>query len=383
MRRTIPVSAVACAVVALLVCLMSPPPAWPAIVGTVSAVWVVCAVAFFRMLPKQGAEPEALPATSAVQRDEGLVARACATLESELAACSAKLDELNALVNGASTALEASFSGLALQAQRQRDLSLSVAKGGSASSSFEAFVSDTGSTLRAFVDNTVSSSQIAMNLIESMESINARMKEIRTSLGEIESIAKQTNLLALNATIESARAGDQGIGFAVVADSVRDLSRQTNEFSTRIRNSMVRMQDSIATTENRINVMASQDMNFALQAQIGVESTMKDITRVKARIDEAMQTVSGIAAQVGEDVHAAVRSLQFQDITGQLVIHIDKRTQAIREAVQALSAIMLASEHEIEPARAQLQERLAAIATLSERNPVASTEMASGSIDLF
>ena len=65
------------------------------------------------------------------------------------------------------------------------------------------FVAATSTTLHAFVDNTVNSSKAAMDLLEGMDGINTRLNEIRSLLGEIESISKQTNLLALNAAIEA------------------------------------------------------------------------------------------------------------------------------------------------------------------------------------
>jgi methyl-accepting chemotaxis protein len=110
---------------------------------------------------------------------------------------------------------------------------------------------------------------------------------------------------------------------------------------------------------------------------------MTDIAQVNARIDSSVQEIAQIATHVGEEVHAAVRSLQFQDITTQLLGHLDRRASVVREIVESMADVAIASAGQRAQARSRLEHSVRALEELSARNPVASTEMASGSVDLF
>jgi methyl-accepting chemotaxis protein len=307
--------------------------------------------------------------------------------------CRSGLDELrrtNALIKQASDTLLASFNNMNAHVQTQRDFALQVAKTLSGDqdmgrgSQFSAFILDTSKTLEIFVDSTVSTSKVAMGLVESMETISAQVNAVQNILGEIESISKQTNLLALNAAIEAARAGEAGRGFAVVADEVRTLSMRTNQFSNEIRSHMDQVDGSMIQARGAIQSVASLDMNFALQSKQRVQDTMAGLDEMNREMGLAVQHIDALAAQVGQEVNLAVRALQFQDLTTQLVDHTAQRLETVREIIAGMDRAMHAIDDISTGLPAAHQRVRETVRKASERSsPVSQVSMQSGDIELF
>jgi methyl-accepting chemotaxis protein len=302
----------------------------------------------------------------------------------------ADLDRVKALLQHAIDQLISSFGTMNSHIQAQRELALSIVAGmaggesGHDEGSFSQFVLDTSKTLEAFVDNTVSTSKIAMDLVETMDLISAEVKAILSILGEIEAIAKQANLLALNAAIEAARAGEAGRGFAVVADEVRALSQRTNQFSFEIRSHMDSVDSSLANANKSIYAVASMDMNDALTSKRQVQDTMARLEQINNEMAEAARSIDVHAERVGVEVNTAVTALQFQDMTSQLVSHAQAGIQALRGAVEE-SADAFASAEDVAKGLELARHHLQALAQVDRMhlNPVKQKSMHSGEIELF
>lgn len=129
-----------------------------------------------------------------------------------------------------------------------------------------------------------------MGAVKAMEQLEEETQEVGSVLTVIRSIAEQTNLLALNATIEAARAGDAGLGFAVVAGEVKALAGQTARATEEIGAQIAAMQQA---TERSI---------FAIGA---IERTIREIGDISGAIAAAVTEQGAATQEIARSVEAA------------------------------------------------------------------------------
>lgn len=297
-----------------------------------------------------------------------------------------ELTRVQQLLREAIAGLTQSFHNMHGETTSQRETAMALTGGdGSQQFDFARFVDETSGTMQRVVDSVVHNSKLGMELVELTEGIARETEGVRALLGEIGGISKQTNLLALNAAIEAARAGEAGRGFAVVADEVRDLSARTSDFSQQIVTLVDRVQANVKMTESALAHMAAQDMTFALESKTRVETVVRGLEMLHQRRQQSIVDLGASVERVDQAVAHAVTSLQFQDMTAQLIGHVQKRIDAIDGVCSSVRELSRAAAlgHASPELAQRVDDALAHLAVVDSTNPVAQKAYQEGEIELF
>ncbi|MBR6343339.1 MAG: methyl-accepting chemotaxis protein, partial [Selenomonadaceae bacterium] len=199
-------------------------------------------------------------------------------------------------------------------------------------------------------------------IVASMETINESATKVQASISElarrsdeisnivdlITGIAAQTNLLALNAAIEAARAGEQGKGFAVVADEVRKLAEESANSSQQIAALVARIQD-----EMNGAVEASRQSTESVASSI---ESVHEADGIFESIRLSIEALAGGIAEVSNNIGDISSGVQGMQKNADDISSISKENANRTQAVSATTEEQSASNQEIAAATRSLSE---------------------------
>jgi len=174
--------------------------------------------------------------------------------------------------------------------------------------------------------------QAIRKAVDVIDKVRAENENIRSVLDVIGGITEQTNLLALNAAIEAARAGEQGRGFAVVADEVRTLARRTQDSTLEIQDMIERLNTQVKAAVDVMSAASAQASDSETKVEEAAMSLGEIAGSIKTINDMSLQIASAVEQQsaVAEEINRNVNSISSA---------ADESVATVREAQSASSEL--------------------------------------------
>lgn len=246
----------------------------------------------------------------------------------------AAAEEMNANMTSVAAAMEESSTNVTIVATSAEEMTSTINE-----------IAQSSERARGITSNAVAQAERAT---AGMEALGKAAQEIDKVTETITEISEQTNLLALNATIEAARAGESGKGFAVVANEIKELARQTADATDEIREKIDGIQSSTQATVDEIRQ---------------ISTVIADIDQIVATIATAVEEQSATTREIAQNVGQASKVIgevsenvvQSSRVSGEITQDIADLNQASTE-ISNSGAVLSSSAEELSALAQELRD---------------------------
>ncbi len=242
-----------------------------------------------------------------------------------------------------SMAVSAIASAIEQMAASVRDIDDQARKTHEASEQASSQASEGEQVVRQAVDEIRSVAESVQESAGQIGALGQRSEQIGSIIGVIESISGQTNLLALNAAIEAARAGEQGRGFAVVADEVRTLAGRTHDAANEVTKQVQMIQSDIqGTVKGMETVTESVEHGVTLSQRAG--EALADIRQGTTQTVERITEISDAISQQGsvsEDIARHIEDIrQMASSEGENIANVNTTSQYLLQLAERMHHVL-------------------------------------------